>query len=407
PPFATGLPHYGHILSGTIKDAIGRFYIQNNRRVDRRFGFDCHGLPVEYEIDKLLKIETRSEILAMGIGKYNNSCRDIVLKYADQWEQIVGRLGRWVSFRNGYRTMDRAYMESVWHIFGLLYSKNRIYRGYRVMPFSTKCKTPLSNFEANQNYKDVLDHSIVIEFPLINGIDGESGKASLLAWTTTPWTLPSNCGLVANPDFTYLVFKIQNTGDKKVENKIFVMLESRISSYFKNCQVVKIREILGKKLIGREYEPPFSYFENLREKGFFKIISGDYVSDADGTGIVHCAPGFGEGDYKVFVQNGLINDNDLVPCPVDEDGNFTAEILEFKNRYVKDCETDIIAKLGDKIIYKSKISHRYPFCWRSDTPLIYKLVPNWFIRVKDLRDDLIRNNEMINWVPSSIKGRFK
>ncbi|KAG0437799.1 putative isoleucine--tRNA ligase, cytoplasmic [Dictyocoela muelleri] len=422
PPFATGLPHYGHILSGTIKDTIGRFFIQNNFRVDRRFGFDCHGLPVEYEIDKLLKIETRNEILEMGINKYNSECRKIVLKYAEQWEQIVGRMGRWVSFNNGYRTMDKEYMESVWHVFGMLYKKNRIYRGYRVMPFSTKCKTPLSNFEANQNYKEVQDYSVVIEFPLKNLNDELKGiienncdnnKTSLLAWTTTPWTLPSNCGLVVNPEFKYLVFKVKkinkNLSNKDIlNNKYFIMLKSRIPFFFnQDYEIKNICEISGKKLIGLEYEPPFSYFENLRTKGFFTVIAGDYVSDADGTGIVHCAPGFGEDDYKVFVKNKLINENDIVPCPVNEDGNFTEEIHDLNGRYVKDCEKEILNKIKEKIIYKSKVTHRYPFCWRSDTPLIYKLVPNWFIKVKDLQEDLLKNNELINWIPSSIKGRFK
>lgn len=222
PPFATGLPHYGHILSGTIKDIVGRFMFQQGFRVDRRFGWDCHGLPVEFEIDKKLKITDRQQILNMGIDKYNNECRSIVMKYSNEWKYTVTRMGRWIDFEGGYRTMDLSCMETCWYIFKQLFERNKIYKGYKVMPFSTACKTPLSNFESNQNYKDVSDPSIIVSFPIIQPIFGMS--VSALAYTTTPWTLPSNCALIVNPSFEYSIFE--------VEGKKYLMHSQRISEYF-------------------------------------------------------------------------------------------------------------------------------------------------------------------------------
>lgn len=391
PPFATGLPHYGHILSGTIKDTVTRFFYQQGYDVDRRFGWDCHGLPVEYEIDKKLGISSRDEVLEMGIDKYNRECRGIVMKYSSEWEVVVERLGRWISFRDGYKTMDLTFMESVWNIFKKLFERGLVYRGFRVMPFSTACSTPLSNFESNQNYKDVSDPSVLIAFPLLAPLQGH--EVSLVAWTTTPWTLPANCALVVNPEFVYGVFE-----DK---GRRYVMHMDRIKEYFKDAKVVK--EVAGGELEGLEYEQPFGYFEKDRERGFFRVLTSGFVTDTDGTGVVHCAPGFGESDYNVFVEKGLIRENDLVPCPVDENGRYTDEVKAYAGRYVKDCDKDVLSDIRDKVLMNRRVVHKYPFCWRSDTPLLYKLVPNWFVRVKDHVDSLLRNNEKINWVPGDIK----
>lgn len=389
PPFATGLPHYGHILSGTIKDVIGRFWHQQGFKVDRRFGWDCHGLPVEYEIDKKLNITDRRQVLEMGIDKYNEECRSIVMKYSSEWEAIVIRMGRWVDFRRGYKTMDRSFMESTWFIFKQLWDRNKIYRGYKVMPFSTACKTPLSNFEAHQNYKEVSDPSVLVAFPLLEQFRGR--EVCLVAWTTTPWTLPSNCGLVVNKDFKYDIFEYKG--------KHYAIHTNRVSYYFKDVEIVD--SCSGRDLVGLEYSQPFDFFESLRAKGFFRVISADFVSDSDGTAIVHCAPAFGEEDYKVFVSQGLIRENDQVPCPVDENGCFT--LGKYKGIYVKDLDKIILQDIKERVLVNGRAVHSYPFCWRSDTPLIYKLVPNWFIKVRESRGSLLKNNEPINWVPKDIK----
>jgi isoleucyl-tRNA synthetase len=391
PPFATGLPHYGHILSGTIKDTVTRFFYQQGYRVERRFGWDCHGLPVEYEIDKKLGINSRKDVHRMGIGNYNDACRGIVMTYSKEWERIVKRMGRWVDFNGGYKTMDLSFMESVWRIFKMFFDKGYVYRGYKVMPFSTACSTPLSNFEANQNYKDVCDPSILIAFPLKRTFRGKT--ISLIAWTTTPWTLPSNCALVVKRCFIYAIFQHKE--------RFYAMLESRIKEYFPESTISD--RFSGSELLDEEYEQPFSYYEDLRGRGFFRVISADFVSDADGTGIVHCAPGFGEDDYRAFVDCNLIKENDLVPCPVDEKGCFTSEVQAYSGKYVKDCDKLILRDLKEKVLQNNRMYHRYPFCWRSDTPLLYKIVPNWFIKVRDNVEGLLRNNEFVNWIPESVK----
>ncbi|WUR02315.1 isoleucine-tRNA ligase (IARS1) [Vairimorpha necatrix] len=392
PPFATGLPHYGHILAGTVKDIVTRYQYQHDKHVDRRFGWDCHGLPVEFEIDKKLGINQKSQILEMGIDKYNAECKSIVMKFSNEWKDTVEKMGRWVDFDNGYKTMDRSFMASVWYIFSQLYKKGFIYRGYRVMPFSSGCMTTLSNSEAKSNYKEVKDISVVVSFPLKTPLFDK--EVSLLAWTTTPWTLPSNCGLIINKNFEYQIFEINK--------KYYVMLSNKIDEWFKK-DVIKHESFKGEILLNLEYEQPFEYFEELRNRGFFRVLEGNFVSDQDGTGIVHAAPAFGEEDYNCFVENKLIKQNDMVPCPIDENGRFTEEVEDFKGIYIKDADKKIIDFLKEKILIQKKIIHNYPFCWRSETPLIYKLVPSWFIRVSDSVDKLVKNNEMINWIPKNIK----
>lgn len=396
PPFATGLPHYGHILSGTIKDTVTRFYYMQGFRVDRKFGWDCHGLPVEYEIDKMLKITSIQDVLKMGIGNYNKECRKIVQRYTNEWEVVVKRMGRWIDFKNGYRTMDLDFMESVWHVFKMLYERGSVYRGHRVMPYSTGCSTPLSNFEANQNYKEVSDPSLLVSFPLNSTLHGY--KVSLVAWTTTPWTLTSNLAILVNQSFIYSVFKVNDT--------FFIMKKDRVEAYFKEAKFLK--DICGSELVGLEYEPPYCYFESYRKRGFFRIYHADFVSDEDGTGVVHCAPGFGEEDYKAMVKAGLIEENELVPSPLDEKGRFCEEVHDYKGIYVKDADKLVIKDLKDRILISRKVKHRYPFCWRSDTPLLYRLVPNWFVKVKREIPRLLETSSSINWVPESIgEHKFK
>lgn len=396
PPFATGLPHYGHILSGTIKDTVTRFYYMQGFKVKRRFGWDCHGLPVEYEIDKALGITGVKDIHDMGIRKYNKECRKIVLRYTKEWEAVVKRMGRWIDFRNGYRTMDRSFMESIWYIFKMLYEKGSVYRGHRVMPYSTACSTPLSNFEANQNYKDVSDPSILVAFPLRKPFKGYS--LSLVAWTTTPWTLPSHMAILVNQSFIYAIFRLKSA--------FFIMQRDRVNVYFKDAVVIS--EVKGHELLHLEYDQPFMYYDHYREKGFFRVYHADFVSEIDGTGVVHCSPGFGEDDYKAMTMLGLIKENELLPSPLDENGRFNEEVPEYKGMHVKDADKSIIKDLGKKILYEGKVYHRYPFCWRSDTPLIYKLVPNWFVRVKREIPRLLESNSTINWIPESIgEHKFK
>lgn len=296
PPFATGLPHYGHLLAGTIKDTVTRYAHQTGHYVSRRFGWDCHGLPVEYEIDKKLNITGRDMVLEMGIANYNQECRSIVQRYTKEWEKTVNRLGRWIDFKNDYKTMDPNFMESVWWVFKTMFDKGLVYRGYKVMPYSTTCGTPLSNFEAGLNYKDVSDPAAVVTFPLLS-----DPEVNLIAWTTTPWTLPSNLALCVNDSFQYV--KII---DKTRNNKCFILLEKRLSQLFPevskaDCTDEKRAELytvvsrmLGKELVGLKYAPLFEYYRGAYEAVAFRVVSDNYVTEDGGTGIVHQAPAFGE-----------------------------------------------------------------------------------------------------------------
>lgn len=394
PPFATGLPHYGHLLAGIIKDIIPRYWTMKGFRIERRFGWDCHGLPIEYEIDKKLGISGAAGVKEFGISKYNEECRSIVLRFTAEWEKTVNRIGRWVDFKDDYKTMDPSFMESVWWVVKQLWDKGLIYKGYRVMPFSTAVSTPLSNFEASSNYKEVQDPAITVRFKLL-----DQENTSFLAWTTTPWTLPSNLALAVGPKLKYV--KIYS----KKDDQNFILGESRVTVYFKNEDDYDILETYqGKDIEGWTYEPLFSYFADHKNNGAFKVLVGDYVSDTDGTGIVHQAPAFGEDDYQVCKKYNI----DLV-LPVNEEGLFTDEVSDFKGRHVKEADKDIIAKLKSegKLHRHDTINHNYPFCWRSDTPLIYRAVSAWFVDVEKIKDRLIQNNKETHWVPGNLRdGRF-
>ncbi|KAE9447491.1 hypothetical protein C3L33_20609, partial [Rhododendron williamsianum] len=434
PPFATGLPHYGHILAGTIKDVVTRYQTMRGHHVTRRFGWDCHGLPVEFEIDTKLGIKTRDDVLKMGIGNYNDECRSIVTRYVGEWEKVVARTGPWIDFKNDYKTMDLKFMESVWWVFSQLFDKGLVYRGFKVMPYSTGCKTPLSNFEANSNYKEVSDPEIMAAFPIVDDPEG----TAFVAWTTTPWTLPSNLALCVNANFVYV--KVRN----KFNGKTYIVAESRLSelpvektrkampngtandsersnsttkgsSGGKSKSMVDTYEVLdkfsGAALVGTKYVPLFEYFVEFSDVAF-RVLADNYVTSDSGTGVVHMAPAFGEDDYRVCIENQVINKGESLIVAVDDDGCFTGRITDFSGRYIKDADKDIIqavkarpkilifniclvyylhkqfgSVLLDKtyhshqldkgrLVKSGSLTHSYPFCWRSDTPLIYRAVPS-------------------------------
>ncbi|KAG0535177.1 hypothetical protein BDA96_04G343700 [Sorghum bicolor] len=420
PPFATGLPHYGHILAGTIKDVVTRHQSMRGRHVSRRFGWDCHGLPVEFEIDSSLGITNRQQVLDLGIGKYNEACRSIVTKYVSEWEAVVTRSGRWIDFKDGYKTMDLNFMESVWWVFAQLWEKDLIYKGFKVMPYSTGCKTALSNFEATKEHRTVHDLAVMVSFPIV----GDADNSALVAWTTTPWTLPSNLALCVNANLTYAKVKDKSNG------AVYIIAESRLGqlpvkakasgkkqtpSKGSNAEAVQdgldketyelLAKIPGSSLVGLKYTPLFDFFIELQETAF-RVIADNYVMDDSGTGVVHCAPAFGEDDQRVCLASGIIETAGLVVA-VDDDGCFIEKISDFKGRYVKEADKDIISAVKDKgrLVSKGSIEHSYPFCWRSGTPLIYRAVPSWFVKVEKIKDQLLECNKETYWVPDFVKEK--
>ncbi|KAK9386842.1 tRNA synthetases class I-domain-containing protein [Lipomyces mesembrius] len=399
PPFATGTPHYGHILASTIKDIVPRYAHMTGHYVERRFGWDTHGLPVEHEIDKRLGITGKEDVMKMGIAKYNEECRAIVMRYASEWRSAISRLGRWIDFDNDYKTLNMSFMESVWWVFGQLYENKAIYRGFRVMPYSTGCTTPLSNFEAQQNYKDVLDPAVVVAFYL-----KDDPSTALLAWTTTPWTLPSNLAVAAHPDFEYVKIHDEKSG------KNYILLESLLTTLYKNPKKEKFKVVAkyrGTELKGWLYEPLFPYFYDEFKDVAFRVVNATYITDDSGTGLVHQSPAFGEDDFTVAEENGIISDLRPPPNPVDDNGNFTDRVSDFAGQYVKAADRKIIKHLKDKglLVVDGQLNHSYPFCWRSDTPLIYRAVPAWFVRIKEIIPDMLDNIAKTRWVPSVIKEK--
>ncbi|KAF5300355.1 hypothetical protein FQR65_LT00975 [Abscondita terminalis] len=397
PPFATGLPHYGHILTGTIKDVVTRYAHQQGYHVERRFGWDCHGLPVEFEIDKTLGIKGPEDVAAMGIAKYNSECRKIVTRYVKEWEMIVGRMGRWIDFKNDYKTLYPWYMESIWWVFKQLYLKGLVYQGNKIMPYSTACNTPLSNFESGQNYKDVVDPAVTVTLPIIDDKD----EASLLIWTTTPWTLPSNIAACVNPTLMYVRVKELSSC------KVFIVMEARVEFVFKQGDYEIVDKFLGMKLKGLKYIPIFNYFENMRKHGAFQVLVDEYVTTESGTGIVHQAPYFGEDDYRVCLAAGIITRDQEPICPIDPSGRLTKPVTDFEGQYFKDADKNIIAHLksSKRLYHLTQVKHSYPFCWRSETPLIYRAVPSWFIRVEHMSADLQKASSETYWVPDFVKDK--
>lgn len=395
PPFANGLPHYGHLLTGFVKDAIPRYQTMRGKKVDRRFGWDCHGLPAEMESEKELGISGRQAIQEFGIDKFNEHCRKSVLRYTKEWERYVGRQARWVSFENDYKTMDLPYMESVIWAFSELWKKGLVYEGYRVMPYSWACETPLSNFEIRLDnaYRSRQDPAITVALNVASGDEGKPLK--ILIWTTTPWTLPSNLAVAVGEDIEYSVIESKGTR--------YILASLAVERYKKELPDAQIiRTLKGAELLKMRYEPLFPYFAG--HKGAFGVLKGDFVTTEDGTGIVHMAPGFGEDDQRVCEANGI----ELV-CPVDNAGKFTSEVSDFAGRQVQEANKDIIRLLKEKgaLIRHDTIVHNYPHCWRTDTPLIYKAVSSWYVEVTKFRDRMVELNQQINWIPDHIKdGQF-
>ncbi len=392
PPFANGTPHYGHIMVSYVKDAVARFQTMNGKKVERRLGWDCHGLPAEMSAEKQLSVSGRKQIEGYGIEKFNNFCRTDVLKYSNIWVDMFKRIGRWVDFSHDYKTMNLPFMESVIHNFKELYGKGLVYEDYRVLPYSWAAETPLSNFEVNLGYQEKVDNAITVMFKLANG-------QKILVWTTTPWTLPSNLMLAVGNDIDYVV--MNENGQE------YILAEARLGSYKKQLEnATLVRKMKGSELVGMSYEPMFPYFQHLINKVAFRVLAGEFVSTEDGTGVVHIAPGFGQDDFEAC---RAYDENFPVVCPVDEAGKFTAEVPDYEGQQVFDTNEPIMQwlKTNGLLVKKEQYKHTYPFCWRTDTPLIYKAMSSWFVKVTDFRDDMVKNNQEINWIPGHIKdGRF-
>ena len=422
PPFANGLPHHGHLLTGYVKDVVPRYFTMKGRRVERRFGWDCHGLPAEMEAEKELPVAGRASIIEYGIEKFNEYCRTSVLKYTKEWEKTVTRQARWVDFDNDYKTMDRDYMESVMWAFKQLWDKGLIYQSNRVLPYSWGAETPLSNHEIRLDdaTRPRQDPAITVGFELDDpsGLPGSSDtdvgdtgadqKVSILAWTTTPWTLPSNLALAVGPDLQYAVMR-------DADGSRYVLSEPAVASYERQLRdSTHIGTISGSELVGRTYVPLFSFFADMAEvdpqkshhgkNRAFVVLEGDFIDTSEGTGVVHMAPGFGEDDQRVAATAGI-----GTVVPVDDSGCFTEEVTDWAGINVLEANAGIIKALRDTghLVRHDSYTHNYPHCWRTDTPIIYKAMPSWYVKVTDIRDRLLETNQEINWVPSHIRdGRF-
>ncbi|MCM2349071.1 MAG: isoleucine--tRNA ligase [Bacteriovoracaceae bacterium] len=394
PPFATGLPHHGHIVASTIKDIIPRYFTMKGFYVDRRFGWDCHGLPIEQEIDKKFQMSASDFVAQHGVRKYNDECRGIVDRYVNEWEKTIGRLGRWVDFQNDYKTMDLSFMESTWWVFKSIWDKGLIYQGNKIVPYSPALQTALSNFEAGQNYQDIQDPAVTVLFRTT-----QDANTYFAAWTTTPWTLPSNLSLCVHPEIEYVKVK-------DLEKNIFIiMAKARLEAYKKNFKYEEVETYTGAQLKGMAYEPLFPYYSDLSSKGYFVILNDEYVTTGDGTGIVHQAPGFGEDDNRVMKAAGLLE----VVVPLDASAKFVLPVKDFEGKFIKDADKDIIKNLKDRgqLFHQSTLVHSYPMCYRTDTPLIYRAMPQWYLAVEKIKDKMIKANQQITWVPDTIKdGRF-
>lgn len=400
PPFATGLPHFGHVLPTTIKDIIPRYKTMRGYHVDRRWGWDCHGLPVENLIEKELGLKSKKDIIDYGIGKFNAAAEASVLRYAKEWKEIIPRLGRWVDMEDDYRTMDCGYTESVWWAFKNLSDKGLVYEGFKSMQVCPRCETSLSNFEVNQGYKDIVDISAFAKFELV----GQQGTY-FVAWTTTPWTLPGNVALAVGADIDY--------ARVVCEGKTYIVARDRVADVFAGKEHNLTTVVKGSELVGTAYRPVFSYFDNEglknRANGF-KVYAADFVTTEDGTGIVHIAPAFGDDDLKLgqkhslpFIQHVAMN------------GVFVPEVLDFRGMEVKPkgdhqkTDIEVIKWLAHNgfLFDKKKLTHSYPHCWRCDTPLLNYATSSWFVRVTDIKDRLVAANKKVSWTPSDIRdGRF-
>lgn len=397
PPFANGLPHYGHLLTGFVKDVVPRYQTMRGRHVERRFGWDCHGLPAEMEAEKQLKISGREQILELGIDKFNDVCRESVQKYAGEWRNYVTRQARWVDFDNDYKTMDLAYMESVMWAFKTLHDKGLVYEGQRVMPYSWSMQTPVSNFETriDDSTRPRQDPAVTVKFQL-HRRDSDPGDLNILVWTTTPWTLPSNLALAVGPEIEYAIMH--------KDGEYLVMGDATRAAYKKELKGFEaVGKLKGSDLVGRTYEPMFPFFQG--RENCFRVLPGAFVDTSEGTGVVHMAPGFGEDDQKVCEANGI----ELV-CPVDDRGRYTEEVPDWQGMLVFDANKEIVKVLRDRGILVRHVTyeHNYPHCWRTREPLIYKALPGaWFVKVTEIKERMQAHNQTIRWIPDHIKdGQF-
>ncbi len=396
PPFANGLPHYGHLITGYVKDVVPRFRTMQGKRVDRRFGWDCHGMPAEVEAERLLGISGKPEIVEMGIGRFNDACRESVLRYTHEWREYVTRQARWVDFDHDYKTLDLSYMESVMWAFKQLWDKGLIYQGFKVLPYCWRCETPLSNTELRMDddvYADRQDPSVTVRFKL------ETGEW-LLAWTTTPWTLPSNEACAVGADISYVV--VEKDGDR------YILARDRQAAYERELEgAAVVGELTGAELAGRRYEPLFGYLTDDAKygtAGAFRVILSDEVTTEDGTGVVHMAPAYGEADAAACAEAGI-----PTVLTVDEHARFTSVVPDFEGQHVFEANPGLTAKLRDQgsLVRQETYTHSYPHCWRCRNPLIYKAVSSWFVEVTKFRDRMVELNQQITWVPEHVKdGQF-
>jgi len=401
PPFANGLPHYGHLLTGYVKDVVPRFRTMTGSKVDRRFGWDCHGLPAEVEAERLLGISGKADILKMGIDTFNEACRDSVLRYTEDWEEYVTRQARWVDFDNDYKTLDLPYMESVIWAFKQLYDKGLIYQGFKVLPYCWRCETPLSNHELRMDddvYSDRTDPSVTVRFKL------ETGEW-ILAWTTTPWTLPSNLAVAVGPEISYAVVQAPD-GER------YVLANDRLPAYAKELgndtgEFDIVATLSGAELLGRRYTPLFDFLADADAFGTgdaFRVIASDEVTTEDGTGVVHMAPAYGEADANACTAAGI-----PIVLTVNEQGKYLPVVSDWAGLHVFEANKPIIARLraDGALVRRDDYTHSYPHCWRCRNPLIYKAVSSWFVEVTTFRDRMVELNEDITWVPEHVKhGQF-
>lgn len=387
PPTANAPPALHHVEVRVFKDLFCRFKHMQGFTVPRKGGWDCHGLPVEVQIEKELKLNSKKDILDYGIEKFNKKAKESVFKYIDDWSKLTEKMAYWIDLKNPYITMDNNYIESVWWSLKQLYDKKMLYLGHKVVPFCPRCETPLSSHEVALGYKDVTEDTVTVKFK----VKGKENQY-LLIWTSTPWTLPSNLAIAVNSNIDYAI--VRN------KDKEYILAKDLVEKYFEEPKIIKVMK--GSRLEGMQYEPLFPYFREL--KNAFKVILADFVTTAEGTGIVHMAPAFGEDDYEICKKKNI-----AFVQPITETGHFTSKVKDFFQMFVKDADPKIIEylKQHDLLFKKEKYTHTYPFCWRCESPLIYYAMLSWFIKVSSTRDELLKNNKKINWFPAHIKdGRF-
>ncbi len=390
PPFPTGSPHYGNLLAGVIKDVVPRYWTMRGHRVVRRFGWDTHGLPIEMEVQQKLGLNGPRDVAEYGIDRFNEACRAQVETNTETWERITRRIGRWVDFEDDYKTMDIEFMESVWWVFKQLWARDLVYKDFKVLPYSWGASTPLSNFEANLDYRDVDDPAITVRLRVLKSHGPVREGDYLTIWTTTPWTLPGNLAVAVGEDIPYVAVKVD-------DHRYWVAAELADQVWPGADQVAATA---GRDLLGVHYDPPFDYFEELRDQGAFRVISSPDVTTDEGTGLVHMAPAYGEADFYALQENGI----GLMLDPVDLEARFTDDVPDVAGMYVKDADPllmDLLKRRG-LLLRREQIHHSYPFCYRTGTPLIYKAIPTWFVRVERFKDRMVALNETIHWVPDYV-----